>query len=311
MKPTKQRPASATACAGRAAREAAARPPSAPLPRVRFAVRGSREGVVKRTAEPASDGSPAGRDQEHRAMSGHDAELALFRRGVNCAALLESVVPGWKLDPKETTQRALKYWRDDGAILIVNHDGRGWWDPWGTAKGDVFDLVQHLDPRLNFGQSARSCAASWASRRAFPRRYGRRREGTLTVCCRNGGVAVRRSHRARRDDRGGDVWRPTAVAGRPGREGRPGYPWAISVRLPPPAAQARYCEGCRPRDPPATSRCVPALPGASAPPHRPQPRPAERPRLRLEHERHPVVDRRELLRRRRRHDREGQRAVSD
>jgi len=85
-------------------------------------------------------------------MSGHDAELALFRRGVNCAALLESVVPGWKLDPKESTRRALKYRRDDGAILIINHDGRGWWDPRGAAKGDVFDLVQHLDPHLNFGQ---------------------------------------------------------------------------------------------------------------------------------------------------------------
>src|SRR5208282_213063 len=73
-------------------------------------------------------------------------------RGVNCVALLESVVPGWKLDPKGSTRRALKYRRDDGAIVIVNHDGRGWWDPRGTAKGDVFDLVQHLDPRLNFGQ---------------------------------------------------------------------------------------------------------------------------------------------------------------
>ena len=85
-------------------------------------------------------------------MSGHDGERALFRRGVNCAALLESVVPGWKLDPKGSTRRALKYRRDDGAIVIVNHDGRGWWGPRGTAKGDVFDLVQHLDPRLNFGQ---------------------------------------------------------------------------------------------------------------------------------------------------------------
>src|SRR5271157_4245642 len=152
MKPTDQKPGSATACAGRATRNAAARPPSAPLPRVRFAVGGPHEGVVKRAAEPASDGSPAGRKQEHRAMSGHDAELALFRGGVNCAALLESLVPGWKLDPKESTRRALKYRRGDGAILIVNHDGRGWWDPKGTAKGDVFDLVQHLDPCLNFGQ---------------------------------------------------------------------------------------------------------------------------------------------------------------
>jgi len=125
------------------------------LLRVRFAVGGPHEGVVKKMAEPASDRSPDGRNQEHRAMSGHDGELALRRCGVNCAALLESIVPGWNLDPKESTRRALKYRRGDGAILIVNHDGRGWWDPRGTAKGDVFDLVQHLDPHLNFGQVRR------------------------------------------------------------------------------------------------------------------------------------------------------------
>jgi hypothetical protein len=37
-------------------------------------------------------------------------------------------------------------------VVIVNHDGRGWWDPHSAAKGDVFDLVQFLDPGLNFGQ---------------------------------------------------------------------------------------------------------------------------------------------------------------
>ena len=36
-------------------------------------------------------------------------------------------------------------------MLIVTHEGRGWWDPQSTAKGDVFTLVQHLDPSLNFG----------------------------------------------------------------------------------------------------------------------------------------------------------------
>ena len=42
-----------------------------------------------------------------------------------------------------------------GEILIVNHDGRGWWDPQSAAKGDIFDLVQYLDPNLNFGQVRR------------------------------------------------------------------------------------------------------------------------------------------------------------
>jgi len=39
-----------------------------------------------------------------------------------------------------------------GEILIVNHEGKGWWDPQSDAKGDVFDLVQHFDLDLNFGQ---------------------------------------------------------------------------------------------------------------------------------------------------------------
>jgi hypothetical protein len=78
-----------------------------------------------------------------------DAELDLFRREVSCAALLECWPAGWRLDRRESTRRALKYRRGAGEILIINHDGHGWWDPLSSAKGDVFDLVQHLDP--NFG----------------------------------------------------------------------------------------------------------------------------------------------------------------
>ena len=81
-----------------------------------------------------------------------DAELHALRAGVNCAAVLESMAKGWKLDTRESTRRALKYRRAEGEILIINHDGRGWWDPLSPAKGDVFSLVQHLDPSLNFGQ---------------------------------------------------------------------------------------------------------------------------------------------------------------
>jgi hypothetical protein len=84
-----------------------------------------------------------------------DAELELFRAGVNCAAVLESMSKGWKLDTRQSTRRALKYRRGEGEILIINHDGRGWWDPLSQAKGDVFNLVQHLDPNLNFGHVRR------------------------------------------------------------------------------------------------------------------------------------------------------------
>ena len=84
-----------------------------------------------------------------------DAELDLLRQNVNCAAVLERMVGGWTLDQRESTRRALKYRRGEGEIIIVNHDGRGWWDATSSAKGDVFNLVQHLDPSLNFGQVRR------------------------------------------------------------------------------------------------------------------------------------------------------------
>jgi Toprim-like/Protein of unknown function (DUF3991) len=81
-----------------------------------------------------------------------DVELGLFRSSVNCAAILEGMVGGWKLDVRESTRRALKYRRGKGEVLIITHDGRGWWDPLSQAKGDIFDLVQYLDRGLNFGQ---------------------------------------------------------------------------------------------------------------------------------------------------------------
>ena len=80
-----------------------------------------------------------------RVMSGQDAELDVFRSQVSCAALLEWSTPAWTLDKRGSTRRALKYRRGEGEILIVNHDERGWWDPLSQAKGDVFDLVRHLD----------------------------------------------------------------------------------------------------------------------------------------------------------------------
>ncbi|WP_245278033.1 DUF3991 domain-containing protein [Methylosinus sp. PW1] len=82
----------------------------------------------------------------------HDPEIEQLRAKTNCAALLERSTPPWRLDRRESTKNCLKYRRGEGEILIVNHEGRGWWDPQSEAKGDVFDLVQHLEPRLNFGE---------------------------------------------------------------------------------------------------------------------------------------------------------------
>src|SRR5271166_764889 len=84
-------------------------------------------------------------------MPSPDPELETLRAKVNCAAILEGWPSPWRLDVKESTTTALKYRRGAGEILIVNHGGRGWWDPQSDRKGDVFSLIQHLDARLNFG----------------------------------------------------------------------------------------------------------------------------------------------------------------
>ena len=75
-----------------------------------------------------------------------------MRNTVNCGTLLERLPPPWALDREGSTRRALKYRRGAGEVLIVNHDGRGWWDTQSAAKGDIFHLVQFLDPSRNFGQ---------------------------------------------------------------------------------------------------------------------------------------------------------------
>ncbi len=84
-------------------------------------------------------------------MTGHDAEIEELRDKVHCAVVLERTPPPWKLDRKESTRLSLKYRRGKGEILIVRHAGRGWWDPTSDAKGDVFGLVQRLEPTLSFG----------------------------------------------------------------------------------------------------------------------------------------------------------------
>jgi hypothetical protein len=84
-------------------------------------------------------------------MTGHDPEIEYLRDKVHCAVVLERTPPPWKLDRKESTRLSLKYRRGKGEILIVSHAGRGWWDPTSDAKGDVFRLVQRLEPTLSFG----------------------------------------------------------------------------------------------------------------------------------------------------------------
>lgn len=118
--------------ATRVRRCAPARSRRAPLPRARLAVRGGIQGRMQ-------------------SVSRHDEEVERLRDSVHCAALLERLPPPWRLDRAESTRECLKYRRGTGEIIIVNHGGRGWWDPGSTAKGDAFALVQHLSPDLNFG----------------------------------------------------------------------------------------------------------------------------------------------------------------
>jgi hypothetical protein len=84
-------------------------------------------------------------------MTWHDPEIEELREKVHCAVVLEQTPPCWKLDRKESTKLSLKYRRGKGEILIISHAGRGWWDPTSDAKGDVFRLVQRLEPGLSFG----------------------------------------------------------------------------------------------------------------------------------------------------------------
>ncbi len=88
-------------------------------------------------------------------MSEQDTELEQMRAGISCAALLERHPPPWQLDKQESTRNCLKYRRGKGEVLLVTHEGKGWWDPQSTAKGDIFNLVQYLNPGLSFGQVRR------------------------------------------------------------------------------------------------------------------------------------------------------------
>ena len=70
------------------------------------------------------------------------AELEELRGKVACGAVLETA--GFAVDLKESTRNAVKYRRSDDIIIVI-HDGKGWFDPLSDAKGDVFRLVEHLD----------------------------------------------------------------------------------------------------------------------------------------------------------------------
>jgi hypothetical protein len=121
-------------------------------------------------------------------MSEQDKDIERLKASVSCAVLLERLPPVWRLDRAESTRHSLKYRRGDGEILIVNHDGRGWWDPLSDRKGDIFTLVQHLDPGLSFGEARRVLRDFVGIAPTFPEavRTRRTRASSLSVVQRWG-----------------------------------------------------------------------------------------------------------------------------
>ena len=69
-------------------------------------------------------------------------DIEELRARVPCAAVLEQAE--FAIDLKESTRKAVKYRRGDDIIIVI-HDGKGWFDALSDAKGDVFSLVGHLD----------------------------------------------------------------------------------------------------------------------------------------------------------------------
>jgi hypothetical protein len=88
-------------------------------------------------------------------MSRQNDDIEQLKASVSCALILERLQPDWRLDAAQSTRRNLKFRRGPGKIVIVNHDGRGWWDPLSAAKGDILSLAQYLDPSLDFSASCR------------------------------------------------------------------------------------------------------------------------------------------------------------
>lgn len=83
------------------------------------------------------------------------AKITELKEKVNCGALLERA--GFAVDVKESTRRAVKY-RRGGEIVIVTHEGKGWFDPLSDDKGDIFALAQRVD-HVGFAEGLETVAA--------------------------------------------------------------------------------------------------------------------------------------------------------
>ena len=174
-------------------------------------------------------------------MARQDPEIEELREKVHCAVVLERTPPCWKLDRKESTKLSLKYRRGEGEILIISHAVRGWWDPTSDAKGDVFRLVQRLEPGLSFGHVRKRLRAFAGLSPCFRRPIGQGAERIQTEPSPRAGPSERRFGRTLRpgaisDDSAG--CRRRSLRRRPlpafcGRVpwGAPGLPTSIAPAL--------------------------------------------------------------------------------
>lgn len=81
------------------------------------------------------------RDKDRDEQQARD-ELDDLRARVDCRTVLEN--GGWDLDAKESTRGAVKYRNGAGRIVIVSHEGKGWFDPLNDKRGDVLALAQYV-----------------------------------------------------------------------------------------------------------------------------------------------------------------------
>jgi len=85
-------------------------------------------------------------------------QIANLRSHVSCTALLDDA--GFKVDAKESTRRAIKYRRGKGQIVIVIHDGHGWFDPSLTLRATCFRLRCISARRISRARSGMSGSLS-------------------------------------------------------------------------------------------------------------------------------------------------------
>jgi hypothetical protein len=157
------------------------------------------------------------------------SELDELKEKVCCAAVLER--EGFALDVKESTRKAMKY-RRDTAIIIVIHEGKGWFDPLSDGKGDIFNLVEHLKhvPFIEAMHHVAELVGFVPSQRVW-QREARDREPDLSI--------AERWQARRKPWRGSATWRylrdtrhlpetviRTAIAAGLMREGPHGSMWA-------------------------------------------------------------------------------------